>query len=82
MSEHQRATRKGKEEGSALAEHACKEGHEPLWNQTRKLAQVSHLGMRLAREAIEIRIQETTTINRNDGKDISRMWRSLFSDNQ
>ena len=79
LSEHQRATRQGKEESSALAEHACNAGHEPQWTQTKKLAQVSHLGMRLAREALEIRINENSTINRNDGKDISRMWNSLFS---
>ena len=56
-------------------------GHEPQWNQTKKLAQVSHLGMRQAREALEIRINENSTINRNDGKDISRIWSSLFSNN-
>ena len=29
LSEHRKATRQGKEEGLTLAEHACKEGHEP-----------------------------------------------------
>ena len=81
LSEHQAATRKGKKEHSALAEHACNEGHEPLWKETNKLARVSHLGMRLAREALEIRVNETSTINRNDGKQISGMWKSLFSNN-
>jgi hypothetical protein len=79
LSEHKRATVQGKKEDS---EHACEQSHEPLWNQTKSLAQVPHLGMRLVREALEIRINETSTINRNDGKDISRMWRSLFSNNQ
>ena len=79
LSEHKRATQQGKKENSALAEHACGEGHVPLWNQTKSIAQVPNLGMRLVREALEIRINETSTINRNDGKDISGMWRSLFT---
>ena len=81
VSEHRRATNKGDKQHSALAEHACNEGHEPLWDETTKLAQVPHLGMRLAREALEIRINESSTINRNDGKLISGMWNSLFSNN-
>ena len=62
-----------------MAEHTVCEGHEPLWNQTKIIAQVPNLGMRLVREALEIRINETSTINRNDGKEISGMWRSLFT---
>ena len=81
LSEHEAATRKGKKEHSALAEHACNEGHQPLWRETSKLARVSHLGMRLAREALEIKVNETSTINRNDGKQISGMWKLLFSNN-
>ena len=79
LSEHKRATKQGKKESSALAEHTVCEGHEPLWNQTKSIAQVPNLGMRLVREALEIRINETSTINRNDGKEISGMWRSLFT---
>ena len=82
VSEHRRATRKGEKQHSALAEHACNEGHDPLWDEGTKLAQVSHLGMRLAREALEIRMNDTNTINRNDGKQISGMWTSLFSNSQ
>ena len=81
LSEHRSATDKGKKDNSALAEHACNEGHQLLWKETTRLAQVSHLGMRLAREALEIRLSETTSINRNDGKQISGMWKSLFSNN-
>ena len=84
VSEHQTATNKGKKQHSslALAEHACNKGHQPLWEERTKLAQVPHLGMRLSREALEIRINETSTINRNDGKKISGMWKSLFSNSQ
>lgn len=81
LSEHRSATNKGKKDHSALAEHACNEGHQPLWSETARLAQVSNLGMRLAREALEIRLSETSSINRNDGKQISGMWKSLFSNN-
>ena len=82
VSEHRRATNKGKKQHSALAEHACNKGHHPLWEERTKLAQVPHLGIRLSREALEIRINETSTINRNDGKKISGMWKSLFSNSQ
>ena len=46
------------------------------------MVQVPHLGMRLICEALEIRGNETSTINRMDGKDVSRMWNSLFTVNQ
>ena len=32
---------------------AMNEGHESLWDDTTKLAQIPHLGMRLAREALK-----------------------------
>ena len=82
VSEHRRATNKGKKQHSALAEHACNKGHQPLWEERTNLAQVPHLGMRLSREALEIRINDTSTLNRNDGKKISGMWKSLFSNSQ
>ncbi|XP_072037358.1 uncharacterized protein [Amphiura filiformis] len=77
LNEHKKATENKKIEKSALAEHACKEGHEPIWDDSKSLVQVPHKGTRHIREALEIRTNENTTINRMDGKKISRMWNSL-----
>ena len=61
VTEHKRDSDKGKVTGSALAEHACNEGHVPLRHESKSMVQVPHLGMRLIREALEIRGNETST---------------------
>ncbi|KAJ8027009.1 hypothetical protein HOLleu_32019 [Holothuria leucospilota] len=71
--ELKRATEQGKAEGSALAEHAHCNNHTPLWADVTSIVKVKHLGMRLIREALEIRVNEKSTINRMDGKDVSHM---------
>ena len=70
IKEHKRATVNGQIEKSALAEHACQEGHEPSWDEAKSIAEVPHLGMRLIREALKIRTNENSTINRVDGKNM------------
>ncbi len=43
IKEHKRATVNGHTDTSALAEHACQEGHEPDWDEAKSIAQVPHL---------------------------------------
>ena len=39
IKEHKRSTVNGQTEKSALAEHACQEGHEPNWDEAKSIAQ-------------------------------------------
>ena len=79
IKEHKAATRRGETTKSAIAEHAWKEHHVILWDETKVLDQAKNNTTLLIKEALYIRLSDTQLINRDEGVTISDCWRQAVS---
>ena len=68
IKEHKAATRRGETTKSAIAEHAWKEHHVILWDETKEAKNNTTL---LIKEALYICLSDTQLINRDEGVTIS-----------
>ena len=71
IKEHKTATRRGETMKSAIAEHAWKEHHVILWDETKVLDQAKNNTALLIKEALYICLSDTQLINRDEGVTIS-----------
>ena len=79
LKEHQAATRRGEVEKSAIAEHAWKEQHHPLWDNISILDQSKNVTSLRIKEALHISLAgQHTLLNRDQGVNIADCWRPLL----
>ena len=65
--EHKAATRQGELETSAIAEHAWKNHHQVLWDQTRALDEATNMTGLLVKEALHIKLPDSgRLVNRDE----------------
>ena len=75
IKEHQRDIRQDNHAGSAFVDHIFEPGeHGPLWNKTSVIENENNLTRRLTKEALNIHIDRSNTINRMDGTAFSTLW--------
>ena len=79
IKEHKAATRRGETTKSAIEEHAWKEHHVILWDETKVLDQAKNNTTLLIKEALYIRLLDTQLINRDEGVTISDCWQQAVS---
>ncbi|XP_046391599.1 uncharacterized protein LOC124159733 [Ischnura elegans] len=76
LTEHRRHFRLGQPEKSAVAEHSISSDHAICWEKTKVLCRKEKFWERLAREAIEIRLN--TTMNRDTGYTLIASWKPVL----
>ena len=66
-------------EKSAIAEHAWKEHHQILWEETKVIDQARRQKQLLIKEALNIHlVPEDERLNRDTGLEIPDCWRPLL----
>ena len=78
IKEHRAATRRGKTEKSAIAEHAWGQQHPILWEETSVLDQAKNNTTLLIKEALHIRLTDLELINRDEGVTIPECWQPVL----
>ena len=79
LKEHKAATRRGEIEKSAVAEHAWKEDHPPLWDEVEILAHANRVDTLRIKEAFCLTVaDEEKSLNRDKGLATSDCWRPLL----
>ena len=79
LKEHKAATRRGETEKSAVAEHAWKEDHPPLWDEVEILAHANRVDTLRIKEAFCLTVaDEEKSLNRDKGLATSDCWRPLL----
>ena len=81
IKEHQTATRRGKLEKSAIAEHTWNHHHQIQWDDIKVLVEAIYNSTLLLKEAIHIHLAATDSLlNRDEGVAIPECWTSPILD--
>ena len=80
LKEHQAATRRGKTEKSAVAEHAWSQHHQPLWGEIKVLDRAGHNTILQIKEALHISLRNPRELaNRGQSLSIDGCWKHLIN---
>ena len=79
LKEHRTACKKGETDKSAIAEHAWKEHHPILWEETKVIDQAKKQKQLLIKEALNIHcVSEEERLNRDTGLEIPDCWKRII----
>ena len=80
LQEHQRNTRKGELQRSAIAEHACSLQHQICWSDAEVIEHKLDWRSRKTKEALHICLEKSKgpVMNKDDGWKVNEVWRALL----